>query len=152
VGNLQFADVVLLEGPAIQFADLALTGTGSGGSIQFADVLLTGTAVSAGQLDTSGDTLDAGQILTLTASGGTAPYTWAVLSMTNSVPAPTPTVSGDTVTATIQAPPTLDGSKMVVGMTPTGGAQIQVTITVLPSTRVLNVAGVATPIFAEVLV
>jgi hypothetical protein len=153
MGNIEFTELQVVQGPNIEFTELEITSASTLGHIEFTELELSGTSAGAPLIfTTSVDAADAGQIVSLVGQGGAAPYVWAVVSMTNGIAAPTITPAGDTLTATIQAPPTLNGSTMVVGLTPAGAVQVQKTIEILPSTICLRIGGVETPCWMEVRV
>lgn len=150
MGNIEFTELQVVQGPTIEFTELEITGSSTLGNIEFTELLITGVdAPTPVIFVASTEIADAGQIISFTATGGVTPYAWAVVSMTNGITAPTITVAGDTLSATVKAPPSIDGTIMVVGLTATGATQVQKTIQVLGSTILRNVAGVTTPVWME---
>lgn len=166
MGQIQVTDVRLQEGltlkvtevrlsgsvgSALQVAEVRMTGgpTSGGSSLKVAEVRMDGTATGTPLLIASATTADAGQVVALTGAGGGAPYTWDVVSITGGVTPPTIVPATDTLSATVQCPPSLAGYSMIVGMTPSGGGQLSVSITVAPSSILTRISGVSTPSWME---
>ena len=150
MGEIEVADVWIAPAVVLEVADVWITGTPVGGSghIEVADVWIAGTPQSAVSISASADTLDPGQILNLTAVGGAAPYTWAIVSMTNNVSSPAITASG--TSASIKTPATLDGSVMTVSVTPQGGSPVSVTVTIRPAPRRTLVGTATVGVYSEI--